>query len=217
MNNFDGICIQLGLYRSADYICLSYPDFDKNDPKATAGEHDYPIFKELGVNRFRYIGVDCCPVSIEHMYATYAHEIANYYAEFLQAFIYQESGVIASFPYDLDYSKGFDPTTARWRKMTTLGFGDLLDYYTPCKIDLVVMDIEGSELGVLRNYDFPIRPRFMEVELHEVVWQTITIQDFMLIMAAKGYECVSRYVEDDRPDDKIVQALFRDTRSLDAV
>lgn len=210
MNQFDGICIQLGLYRTADYISLSRPNFNKNDPKAVIGEHDYPAFKELGVDRYQYIGVDCCPVSIQHMYKSYTNEIKSGEAEFVLSYVSGASGEMANFLYDFDYN---DPMCVNWWTTSTLGFGDLLNsYYSRfAKIDLVVMDIEGVELSVFQDYDFSIRPRFMEIELHEVAWENETVDGFIDKMTKHDYECVSRYMESDRLH-AIEQALFRDIR-----
>ena len=209
MKEFDGICLQFGLHRSAEYLPVCHGNFDK-----ITSEHKYPVFEELGVKRLRYIGFDCCPVSIQHMLKNYESEVEQGLAEFVCAYVSGQSGRYKKFPHNLSYDGQYDPSVPHdWWTTFSTGFGDILQYYANNynKVDFVVMDIEGVELEIISRYDFAIRPKFMDIELHSNNWRNMTIPEFINGMLTQhGYECVSLYTEKNRPNESIQQALFKD-------
>ena len=216
MKEFDGICLQLGLYRSAEYLPVCFEDFSEKSPRYyLVSKHEYPVFKELEVNRFRYIGFDCCPVSIQHMHDLYNTEVEQEWVEFVCAYVLGKGGIKRSYLHDCCYNKPYDQSIPHdWRPTFSVGFGDILNHYVKefGKIDFVAMDIEGAEFHILQHYDFTIRPKFLDIEIHESEGRGTKITEFIEGMKLYEYECVSLYTEPDRPTNSIQQALFKDKK-----
>ena len=166
-----GICLQIGLNKTSEYLYLvdpTYNDFEGDAPRE--------IPPHISFKSWKYYGVDCDPCSICRMLET--HQF-NENAEWIVAAI--NEGVD---PYLFRYGSWFVgevnkhpsfyvPSISLDRLIDSLGFG---------KLDVLAIDIEGLEFPVFRSYSWRIKPEFIAVESHDEHHE-----ELLSIMASQGY------------------------------
>ena len=174
-----GICVQIGLQHNAEYLYLTRDDWrelncDSRIPDLIAG----------GVGLWKYYGIDCNPHSIQ--YVTKTHHTGNW--------------LTARIVPNPDYS---------FREAPILGFGvgkgwhrgvfsscvtlsELFRGFHLCSVDVLAMDIEGSERDIFKHYDWTIRPCYMTIEIHSFNRNPKVFKDETVNAIIKGgYELIS--------------------------
>ena len=148
-----GICVQIGLQHTAEYFYLTCDDW-----RELNCDDRIPDLIVSGVASWKYYGVDCNPYSIQHVTKIYN----------------TGSWLTARIVPNPDYS---------FREVPLLGFADgkgwhrgvfspcvtlseLFRGFHLCSVDVLAIDIEGSEKDVFKHYDWSICPRYMTIEVH---------------------------------------------------
>ena len=148
-----GICVQIGLHQTAEYLYLVRPDW-----RDLIGQQD--LLKQIPdsladkFESWRYYGVDSDVASIVKMLEKYGNVP---YSSWIQAAV--------GLPNDQ-----FLKVRSYFSGGSFLGFGcslqrlfRLLDL---SQVDVFIIDIEGGELRLFENYDWHIKPAYISVEVH---------------------------------------------------
>lgn len=169
MSDATGICLQMGLFRTAEYLYLT--GTEKSEIDDLKGIPDF-----LEYTNWKYYGIDCDPCSIAYMLQKYH---TNKFAEWVLASINQ--GVSPSMKYVPTWYIG-DADEAYYY-VPTISFDTLIDSLGLEKIDILAVDIEGVELGMFKNYSWRLKPAYIAVESHNE--QHIEILD---VIEKQGYK-----------------------------
>ena len=166
-----GICVQIGLLRTAEYLYLVDPKY------SVASEQPVDIPKTLEFDTWQYYGIDADPCSIAKMVAEY-HECSPN-ANWILAFINEGRPVSLKHhntfwvPYEQRQNNCYVPSMS-------LDF--LIKALELPKIDVLAVDIEGMESPMLKSYSWHVKPAFIAVETHferhEEVVPVITAQGY---------------------------------------
>ena len=200
-NGLYGICVQIGLHTSAEYLWLSDPELPP--PTVNCPPSIQETLNRIGRPRHHYIGIDCDPVSIARMWRDNADRIAAGDAEFLLAYIASRSGEPRAFAYNANYEpviKGID-----WWMAISVSF---TDFMTRCakrygSVEFLAMDIEGTEVEIFLDYDFSVRPRLIDLEFHfpehfDSVMKRFTDAGYALMhQAPHGHEDIQHLLLED--------------------
>lgn len=148
-----GVCVQLGLHAVAEYLYLVRPDW-----KEVMGEQvalkQLPGSVSDRFTSWRYYGVDCDVGSIQKMLERYG-DVAS--ADWVGAAVGVESDRLMRLPgyFARGHFLGF--ACSLQRLFALLGLSH---------VDVLVIDVEGDEIGIFENYDWVVKPSFISVEVH---------------------------------------------------
>lgn len=150
-----GICLQIGLLKTAEYLYLVDPKY------RVASEHPVDIPKTLKFDTWDYYGVDADPCSIGKMVEEY-HECSPN-ANWILAFINVGQ------PVSLKHHKSFwVPYDERQNNcyVPSMSLDFLIKELELPKIDVFAVDIEGVEWFMFESYSWNLKPSFIAVESH---------------------------------------------------
>ena len=151
--------VQIGLYRSCEYIYVTEPS--PNMPKMYAIPHEVADFSD----EWHYYGVDMMPESIDFCSKQHAD---NPRAHFIRATVYNKN--MSHVPGLWEDESGF------------VTLNDIFDQVTET-IDVLVMDTENSEVSILQAYNWCQYPLCIILECHTLE----SLNSLMLILLNKGY------------------------------
>ena len=134
--------VQIGLYRSCEYIYVTEPS--PNMPKCYALPHEVADWSD----EWHYYGVDMGTESIEFCKKQHAN---NPRAHFIRATI---------------YNKNTSHVSGLWKDES--GYTDLHDLFDQVAetVDVLVMDTENSEVEILQSYNWQQYPPCIILECH---------------------------------------------------
>lgn len=194
MKDKKGICIQIGLKRTAELLYLTRPDWKSIMP--TVAEENKRLYTEFDFDRWDYFGIDCDPGSITGMLGgdvrtreDFPYNVDN--AHWINCLI-----VPCQKPY-LRKIKSAICTEECYVVSVSLEF--IVQQLNLPKIDVLVMDIEGDEVDVLGNYNFDIKPSYIIVETHsnrELIENILHSQNYVQIY--EGFNIHNPGDEDDK-------------------
>ena len=149
-----GVCVQIGLHDMAEYLYLAKPNWREKHSEQE-GLKQLPAAIADRWTSWRYYGVDWDVGSIVKMLEKYGHipSVSWIHA----AVVGNQSDKLMKLP---SYFIGGH----------FIGFGCSLQrlfcllYLT--EVDVLVMDVEGSEISIFQNYDWVIKPSYISVEVH---------------------------------------------------
>ena len=150
----EGICIQIGLNETAEYLYLSEPDWKEKmrviDPLEILPEslHQY--------TSWRYFGIDRDPASIILMMNKYPNRENIVW---IQSFLHENVST-------LEYTESWLNNFRRFL-MFTMSFDMLVDALEIDSIDVLAIDIEGDEEILFNKYSWRLKPKYITVEAHE--------------------------------------------------
>lgn len=176
-----GIVMQIGIYTVADYAYLSEPNWQQVMRKVSELKHVPPQLHHI--KDWKYIGVDCDVASIAAM----SRQIQN--AIWCPRFItgkdtghtYRYSSDafedITGIPFGLSAPNVFIHKTP---------LSDFLKELEISHLDVLAVDIEGSEVELFENYDWQVKPTYLPIEFHHK-FVDILQQDFEQLFYDAGY------------------------------
>ena len=174
-----GVCIQVGLRDVAEYHYLSRDDWNI----VTVDDPLKRIPDDLGVDSWRYVGVDSCGSSIDHMLQRYGTAPnVDWVLGFMQPgaarLVQAQSHMMAH-------------CEAGWAPYMTqsLSFNRLLYGLQLTRVDVLALDIEGGEYSLFSDYDWSIKPQFMAIECHHPVER---VTPYVRVLEGVGYDMVLR-------------------------
>ena len=153
-------CVQIGLCNSAEYLYLT-GKIDQNLDELKQLPTQFPKPSK----DWQFYGVDCDPTSIHTMLDKYSTEIPN--AQFICAGIRAEAG-LGKFNswFHTGYGYTAAPGDGALFGAACLTLEQLFAELGLQAVDVLAMDIEGTEYKVFRNYTWNIKPKFIAVECH---------------------------------------------------
>ena len=166
------ICVQIGLWQSAEYIFLAAGKLPKLYRKNSTNSEVllfpgevmlYP--EEYHDGEWQYFGIDCDPASVVLMSNKYDFLTGN--IDWVCARI---------IPKGMKLVEGY----TNWASHSTVKIYELgIDLSTLFQqlnldaVDLLVVDIEGAEYEIFDEFDFEIKPKFIILELHPTPAQSV--------------------------------------------
>ena len=167
-----GVCIQLGLHNTAEYLYLTEDNWKDIEVDAL---NRVP---HSGVDEWCYYGIDAEGESISMMLRQHVH---NPRAIWIQSYI-------APGPTQLVKYKLFGGNEPRPSYFApTISFDKMLSELNIKRIDVLAVDIEGTEYELFEAYGWNIKPRFISVELHNT---SHTDTSFITLIESIGYDTV---------------------------
>lgn len=151
--------VQIGLYRSCEYIYVTEPSPDM--PNRYALPHEVADWSD----EWHYYGVDMMVESIDFCRKQYAH---NPKAHFIRATV---------------YNKNMSHVTGLWKDESGIvGLDDIFDQIAE-SVEVLVMDTENSEVEILRSYSWQHYPSCIILECHTLE----SFNVLMSVLTDKGY------------------------------
>ena len=208
MNNTkQGVCIQMGLNREAEYLYLTNPHWLEKMKQVNRIKALPKAFHHL--SKWDDYGIDCDPASISLMLHTHPQQEC---VKWIHACIGGEDGQVATMlenwhgeTKDYPFCVPFLTTTVT---LDTLIKGLCLE-----KIDVLTLDIEGTELRLFQTYQWHIYPTYIAVEIHDArdderrreYFETRKI--IQNILQERGYEMTLHEKREGRTEE--LQFLYR--------
>ena len=160
-------CLQIGLQRTAEYAYLAEEGWlgaDVEDDLKTL-----PDFLKADPSPFRYIGVDRDFYSLQQLSKEYPEVRYNDIVArtWCHAYIRGDKTPSTRVHYSSLYQ-----TEPSWICVPTITFSHLLASLRLKEIDVLAMDIEGFEYEIFRDYDWQLKPKFIAVEAHCVIFES---------------------------------------------
>ena len=151
-----GVCLQIGLNETAEYLRLVDPSYTESE-----GDVSREIPPHISFNSWKYYGVDCDPCSICKMLEDHGGKDN---VEWVVAAI--NKGVV---PHLFSAESWFigDKEDHPPFYVMSMSFDFLIYSLGLDKIDVLAIDIEGMELPLFRSYSWCIKPQFIAVESHD--------------------------------------------------
>lgn len=172
-----GTCLQIGLQQSTEYLYLTDTNWREQlesiDPILRIPES---VCEDI--ETWRYIGVDQDPNSIAHLCQMHGAK-----GRWITAQVGSESGALIEINSHLWGDDKFQGLHA-----TVLSLEHIINGFGLNPLDVLAMDIEGMEFGVLRDYSWIVKPRFITVEIHS--YESIQ-SDVQSIIEDVGYSLLS--------------------------
>lgn len=168
-----GICIQIGLLTNAEMFYLTQNDWQKQ----ILQQPDINKVPDFNYDKWVLYGIDSNPASIAIMLDKYGGSNVSW----ICAYVSHNSNTIVPVRDQTSediHSNLFSPTIT----LSSLINGLALD-----RIDVLKIDIEGSELQVISNYQFEIKPRYISIECHEMYNEGCTDR-IQRILEMQGYD-----------------------------
>ena len=164
-----GVCVQIGLHKTTEYLYLVNPIFQESKQPPAVPE---PLKK---FDKWIYYGIDVDPCSICEMLNRYPkHPDIHWIAAGISA----STKVLKYNSWYIGESRNHPPFHA-----AALTFDSLIDGLQLQKIDVLAIDIEGTELELFENYSWRIKPQFIAVESHKEQHDTL-----ISMICSKGYK-----------------------------
>ncbi|MYB02046.1 MAG: FkbM family methyltransferase [Acidimicrobiaceae bacterium] len=166
--NRTGIVIQAGLGTGAEYLYLSKPDWKKYyDHK---GIRSIPESVARLYDEWMFYGIDCDATSITHMCDKYGKHRLNKF-KWILAFLTGDLDHDHPFCERLcevnTWSRKSDEDNLPYKHLVTaISLDDLLDNLSLPQLDILALDIEGSEVPLFETYSWRTKPLFINVEVH---------------------------------------------------
>ena len=168
IDNNTGICIQIGLLSTIEMAYLTESDWKKKGEEQPQ-LNQIPVFD---YDQWSLYAVDCDPVSISVIQQQY-----NKPNLFLVCAYVSTPDIIIK-----------DNKTNIL--VPSISLSELINRLELPRVDILKMDIEGSELEVLTNYDFIVKPHYISVESHEVFNKGCT-KLLKTSLENQGYEIIN--------------------------
>lgn len=183
-----GVCVQIGLHNVAEYLYLVRPNW-----KEVMGEQVELIqIPDSVADRFtswRYYGVDYDVGSIQKMLERYG-DVAS--AHWVAAAVGVASDRMMRRPcyFTRGHFLGFACSLQRLFSLLNLSH-----------VDVLVIDVEGDEIGIFENYDWMVKPSVISVEVHGDHANTSVTNSLLLnrhinivdkILTGEGYKQVNK-------------------------
>ena len=157
-----GVCVQIGLARTAEYIFLVEKNWKEvaqqrrvDDPCNSIPEYFIDKYTD-----WKYYGIDADPGSIEYLSLIYKY-LNTDDVTWIQAFIRDvESEKIARVKSLISLSD------KRYLYVPTISLSDVFAFFKIDALDILAIDVEGAEKGIFETYDWEIKPAFISVEVH---------------------------------------------------
>lgn len=148
-----GVCVQLGLHNVAEYLYLVKPNW-KSDMASLEILKQIPDFIANKFTNWRYYGVDCDVGSIVKMLEKYGNLSS---ASWVHAAVGMPADQLMRLPsyFAGGHFIGFGCSLQRLFRLLKLS-----------QVDVLVIDVEGSEISIFENYDWHIKPSYISVEVH---------------------------------------------------
>jgi FkbM family methyltransferase len=165
---------------------------------ANNGKDLDPLYPFIIENKWSGILVEPNPDVFKELKQNYK-EIDNLFFE--ECVISEKSGFI-DFYYNgynyttlhntlsYDYAKTHFKENLRVVPTLSLTFDDLIEKYNLQKIDILMTDVEGYDLDLLKTFPFDkIKPKIIRSEYIHVGHQNHTMEEMVNFLENKGYEC----------------------------
>ena len=186
--------IQIGLDLFAEYIYVTQRGWDKVGGRFNSIGDDVSLPDEVKNNEFwYYYGVDMCQTSIDLVSRKYKG-FSNY--EFVHALIHTTDNKNVKylnqnrFLRDNNYAFGMSYVTKNGDSELLSMSLDTLLLAAQYRVKVVVMDIEGLELDVIRSFSFGVKPDCFVIESHNMYNTNHLIKH----MTKNGYSLIRREV-----------------------
>ena len=148
-----GVCVQIGIKATAEFAYLADRDWrEKSVPELK----QIPNTVADGITDWQYYGVDADVNSIASMLQKYRSP----QMQWVNAYIGTEIGKLS------DVTSLMPGTPMSIFKGATTTLKNLFSDLGLAAVDVLAIDIEGSELEVLSAYDWSLKPRYITVEAH---------------------------------------------------
>ena len=190
-----GTCLQIGLDGIAEYIYLTHPNW-----KDHMHAHIEPLKhvpKALDYKEWQYFGVDVNPTSIDFM--AYRYRLKN--AKFIIACVKGDNKVgfvnyvisrIAGDIYKKNVTYELNNDLVQTCYVVKMSLSTLINLLGLQTLDVLAVDIEGTEQEIFENYDWKIKPRYISVEMHHLFPNfTMNQQEFEAIFTRQGYKKIN--------------------------
>lgn len=194
--------IQIGLFQACEYIYVTQNRWGsvKNRVNDFGDSADLPI-EILDNSVWYYYGIDMSEYSIDFVKNRYK-EYAN--CEFINSLVYGKDNEMIRYE---NIISGRNKVSLEGKLISKSVSLKTLLSNIPYTIKSVVIDVECSELDILSNYDFSIRPDSFVIESHNMYISNKLINLFNL----NGYSLVNRDITnnflinyfDDLPTDSL--------------
>ena len=160
--------VQIGVYTNAEYLQLVDPI---KYPPELCGK--LPIdFPQLHNGRWNYIGIDMGAYSIERCRKKYEPSAD---IKFMQRLIYDDDIEVEHDGYRVGAMGGI--------VQPSISLDTLINKELSLRPTLLALDIEGSELPILKGYSWYVKPRLIVIEMH----RSVDIDEIHSILTKNGY------------------------------
>jgi len=148
-----GVCVQIGLHDVAEFLYLAKPNWREN----LADQESLKQIPASVAGRFRswrYYGVDSDVGSIVKMIEKYGNGANTHWVQAAVGMIPAQLLKLRSY-FAGGHFIGFGCSLQRLFSLLNLRH-----------VDVLVMDVEGSEIRIFETYNWVIKPAFISIEVH---------------------------------------------------
>ena len=183
--NKKGVCVQVGLHTSAEYIYLT----DSNWRESMLDHHEVlhiPDSIVSHIDKWEYYGIDENFFSIDYLARKYESK-GNWLVAYLTDRLTPFKKNISQRPPEFNPCEGiYVPTVT----LSELFRRFRLDY-----VDVLALDIESAEHHIFDTYDWHIYPTYIAVEVHSFDHQLDNACESIIEkLRAHGYTPVNQYI-----------------------
>lgn len=201
-----GVVIQLGIYTTAEYIYVLEPDWRKYMCQ------NVPKIKQLpeclhGIDNWHFVGIDSDICSILTM--LYMHPQANWVNAYIAG---ENNGFVTILPSDahvhmLGYTEheNYGKCVLQVPKVT---LSEIIQSFGFPQVDVLAMDVEGSEVDIIANYDWQIKPKYIAVEFHDK-FVSMSPSEFDHLLACQGYALIHEELTNPSGDGEVFETVER--------
>lgn len=193
MSSRNGTCLKIGLDVGAEYSYLVKDNWKEIAASGEGDEHRIPVFD---VDRWNYYGVDANPRSIAHCVERYKD--LNERVHFITAAVADASKLVG---LHLKGPQSGIMNGLNSRVLTpAYSLDDLLAHLAISSLEILALDVEGSEYMIFEAYSWRIKPVFMDIEVHvEREHGDAMLTDFVNSIKRRGYEWLYCRMDHDLP------------------
>ena len=152
-----GVCLQIGLHRSAEFMLMTQPDWQNNVSHHLKKE---PL---MNMDSFRFYGVDSDVASINHMLLEYGNP------ENVEWILANIKSNCSEFTFQTCYRWAVlnsEETHLLPFQSLVCSFDSLLNGLKLDQLDVLIVDIEDNGENIFAGYSWRLKPWYIQYEVH---------------------------------------------------
>ena len=182
-----GNAVQIGLDRSAELLFLTLDNWKEWFP----GSHQMvncpdDLFEDI--DEWNYFGADQNLYSIAHVLDAYSEpaskDIRQQYMNRSKWLCVNVLGSNSLHQVDIWGFRGHEYKIF----VPSLSLSELFQNFELETVDILMVDIEGGEFEVFKEYDWKIKPRFLSIEMHPDFERSECAYDLWFTLKSQGYQ-----------------------------
>ena len=195
-----GICIQIGLMFSVEYLYLTQYDWKEvwNEEREVNQIHP-SLLEKISDDPWLYYGIDRGIYSV----ATFANRFPQ--GNWICANVHPTNTGMNPYAVD-DVLLPYEGNPIIW--IPNMSLSDIVSSLGLTYIDALKMDIEGAEAAIFESYDWKVKPTFISVEIHSFEPFDAHRKRVMSCLFNQGYALVNEVPTNKRSEYPTVEGQF---------